>query len=633
MRHKRIAILLVISFLLSLFTITIVTINIFAQEETWVEMVSERTRNGKKFQGQINPNRFALDLSIGAVHYDRPDWKDIDNTIVSSTANVPQLGLANWEMTQDDYEWFALETLNTVPMWLFRNRNMPDSFITFNPQALQWTNDLDQISQIATIVSDTIGEVSGNSIHWENAYGSGRNLTLFTNPNRMVKHLTLESYPGDPPSFITDGENASLELRFIFDTPSGPNLPDIFVNGILWERRERVQTANEVEFRIDNETLYWFAKPLYFDSNVSDENNSAIGQMVLTRQGGNVIIGVRVPLGFLQSAIYPVTIDPTVDLGIGASSDDALQLTTDAVLLTSTTMISDRANEHIGLRWTGITVPVGATINDARVGITIHGATNDEPIHQIRGELTADPGTFTTTTDDIDSRTRTANSTQWNSEDLGARVELWEWGASSAGWGNGVNLNDIVQEIVDLGGWASGNAMVMIWEQHTENSGRDLGMRTYDHGNQYESSLNITYTSISATCEALTVVITNPSGQLFFNGSTDDPIGGLWQEENVSEDFQEQLSTSAINITNDDTAGACDVTLELLTSPGSGRTMKFNTTSTAPTPDFNNIPVGSNITIVNLASEATQAIWLWIDLDDSQGGQATPTLRVDTELP
>ncbi len=133
------------------------------------------------------------------------------------------------------------------------------------------------------------------------------------------------------------------------------------------------------------------------------------------------------------------------------------------------------------------------------------------------------------------------------------------------------------------------------------------------------------------TCEALTVVITNPSGQMFFNATTDTPVGGLWQEENVSEDFQ-TASVASVNVTNDDAAGACDVTLELLTNPGAGRTMKFSTTSTPPNPGVDGVPVGSNVTvIIGLANGATVNIWLWIDLADSQGGQMIPTLRVDTK--
>ncbi|NIN67889.1 MAG: hypothetical protein GTO63_24920, partial [Anaerolineae bacterium] len=72
---------------------------------------------------------------------------------------------------------------------------------------------------------------------------------------------------------------------------------------------------------------------------------------------------------------------------------------------------------------------------------------------------------------------------------------------------------------------------------------------------------------IGVVCQDLTVVVNDPAGQLWFNGTTDTPPGGLWQEENVSASYQ-TLSTPGINVTNDDTEGACDVTLELLSDPG-----------------------------------------------------------------
>lgn len=620
MNRRLLSITLASAFLLSLLGVVLITINIEAQEGTFVEDVSRRTRTGKVFNHTLDSSRFATNLSIGAVHYDGPAWKDIDNTLVPSTADVPQLGLADWEMTQDDYEWYALTTLNTVPMWLFRNRSVPASYITFNPQALQWTNDLDQISQVATIVGGTIGQVSGNSLHWEDAYGAGRNLTLFTSPNRMVKHLTLDAYPGDPPAFITDGANASLELRFIFDTPSGPDQPDILVNGVLWDRKARVQTADEVEFRLGGETLFVFAHPVYFDSNESDDaESSGVGTMVLTRQGGNVIVGVRVPLAFLQNATYPVTIDPTLDLQVGASSDDAYQKTSGDVVLTGSLGIVDNVDEWNGYRWTSVTVPNSATIDVAHMEVEITNAGWDEPNHTFFGNDVDSAVTFSATTNNVSGRARTSASEVWDNSNLGAPGRF-----------NTTDLSPLVNEIVNRTGWGSGNDLVIVFRG--DGGARDLAVQSWDQDNANAATLHIEYTAGAATCEALTVVVNNPASQMFFNGTTDDPVGGLWQEENISEDFQTAV-TPAMNVTNDDGVGACNLTLELLTSPGSGRTMKFSTTSTPPNPGVNSVPVGSNVTVANVASGATQEVWLWIDLDDSQGGQATPDLRVDTEIP
>ncbi len=172
----------------------------------------------------------------------------------------------------------------------------------------------------------------------------------------------------------------------------------------------------------------------------------------------------------------------TVDLQVSASADDAFQTSTDTVSLVAATMITDSMLEHVGLRWLNVTVPAGATIDVAHVTLFIRSTDNDEPKHQIRGELTADPGTFTTTSNDIDARGRTTATVNWDSLDLGAaEEEEWEWGASSPGEGNGANLKDIVQEIIDQGGWNSGQAMVMIYEQHTaSDANRDLGIRAWD---------------------------------------------------------------------------------------------------------------------------------------------------------
>lgn len=180
-----------------------------------------------------------------------------------------------------------------------------------------------------------------------------------------------------------------------------------------------------MEFRISGETLFVFSHPIYLDANGTGD----IGKFVLTRQGGNVIVSVRVPLDFLDSAIYPVAIDPTIDLTVGATSDDAKQSASDTVTLDGAVLDTDSPTEHIGARWTSVTVPVGATVDIARVGVQINSGASDEPNHRIRGELDANAPTFTTTSDDIDSRNRTTNSTSWVSTDLGASAEeLWEWG-------------------------------------------------------------------------------------------------------------------------------------------------------------------------------------------------------------
>ncbi|NIS80069.1 MAG: hypothetical protein GTO14_07645, partial [Anaerolineales bacterium] len=100
-----------------------------AQPQGWVEDVSKRTRNSKTWADLDNPGRFRWSGSVGKIHWDGPDWKDVDNTLLPSSANVPTLGLADLEMTTDDYEFYALQTLNTIPLWFYRNKSLPDTYV------------------------------------------------------------------------------------------------------------------------------------------------------------------------------------------------------------------------------------------------------------------------------------------------------------------------------------------------------------------------------------------------------------------------------------------------------------------------------------------------------------------------
>lgn len=186
----------------------------------------------------------------------------------------------------------------------------------------------------------------------------------------------------------------------------------------------------------------------------------------------------------------------TLNLQVGASSDDAFQATDDTVNITFIALTVDASTEHVGLRFTNVTIPSGAMISDARLTVKIVDSTSDEPKHRLRGQLAANPGTFTTTSNNIDSRARTTAQVDWNVADLGATTDsLWEWGSPNGSPTSGANLSSIIQEIINQGGWASGNAVVLIYEQIApDDAARDLAIRTYDNAPGDAASLSITYT-------------------------------------------------------------------------------------------------------------------------------------------
>jgi hypothetical protein len=239
----------------------------------------------------------------------------------------------------------------------------------------------------------------------------------------------------------------------------------------------------------------------------------------------------RIPIAWLQAADYPIEVDTTIDEQVGASTDDAFQATSDAMTLAGTLILCDATTEHLGFRWTTVAVPAGATIDSAWMSVWLFSTTNDEPQHRLRGELAADPGTFTTASNNIDSRSRTTAAINWDSANLGANGNEWQWGSSAGNPTAGGNIKSIIQEIIDQGGWAENNALVLITEQHTGDSARDLGALTYDENTTHAAKLHIEYTAGVAGASGdlnvtLGAVSLSGAGTISVAGALSSTLGG-----------------------------------------------------------------------------------------------------------
>lgn len=125
-------------------------------------------------------------------------------------------------------------------------------------------------------------------------------------------------------------------------------------------------------------------------------------------------------------------------------------------------MTDGTRTQWIGIRFLNLNIPVGAVIDSAFIQFTNVGDKN--PVSGaafIRGELSPNPSTFTTTAFNISTRARTIDSVIWPGSTHSS------WGTSSA---NAKTLNQrtpdlkqIVQTLVNQGGWAPGNAMSFLF--------------------------------------------------------------------------------------------------------------------------------------------------------------------------
>src|SRR3990172_8634321 len=503
-------------------------------------VVVERRRNSIKHQHPLNPNKFMLDLGIGPMHFGPSEDQEIN------TAWQPGIAPWDFQMTQAGFNALALSNFSSGQIVQYIHPGTGEN-VSFQPQQLQYTNDLNQIQAIANPQSVN-AIVQDDVLFWQGAFGAGFDIRWEAQTARLDKRLVVDQasrWPV-PTAQIIAGGNPVARLQFIFQVSN--NL-DIFVNGVLWNRavNNPVNTQGYIEFRhsTTGEVLWTFNLQRSSGAPVEDQDpDELLGTFRLRRTGPNLFVEHRIPIAWLQAADYPIEIDTTIDEQVGASSDDAKQQDSDAIDLTAGVIISERITEHVGWRWTTVPVPIGATIDLAWMSIRFSDASGDEPQHQLRGELATNPGTFTTDSNNIDGRTRTTATVNWDSTDLGAAGnQEWQWGAPNGSPSAGADIKAIIQEIVDQGGWASNNALVLIAEQHTQSPTRDLGIYTYDSSTIRAAKLHIEYTAGGGQTIAVAQVTEADLGQAV--GKLKTKLAGQVVEADLSQTMG-RLKTAAI---------------------------------------------------------------------------------------
>jgi hypothetical protein len=231
----------------------------------------------------------------------------------------------------------------------------------------------------------------------------------------------------------------------------------------------------------------------------------------------------------------------TLDITIASGADDAQQSGT-TVTVTGTTIGAslDATTEYVGLRFPGVTIPQGATITAAYLSVVPSSTSEDEPNVTITGFDEDDTAAFTTGASNITNRAITTASVTWSSTNLGA---------TGSSYHDSPSLTAVVQEIVDRGGWASGNAMGFRIRGGSGTT-RDLTIEAYENAGANPPKLHIEYevanevyvatsANITAGGEATTARLTAPSGKT----TGDFVTGRRWDDEN---------GTDSIDITTDD---------------------------------------------------------------------------------
>ena len=168
-----------------------------------------------------------------------------------------------------------------------------------------------------------------------------------------------------------------------------------------------------------------------------------------------IVIGVMVGTVLFSSTLNALTLESRVS----QSTDDVEEKVSSGSMKRTSSdleLIKDSEDQVIGIRFENITLPQGATINNAYIQFEAKSASSADVNLQIHGEKVVNATTFGSAAHSVSTRSQTTTSTNWS-------PAAW---ASSGDHGvaqQSANIASLVQEIVDQGEWSSGNAMAFVF--------------------------------------------------------------------------------------------------------------------------------------------------------------------------
>ncbi len=333
-------------------------------------------------------------------------------------------------------------------------------------------------------------------------------------------------------------------------------------------------SVSQVEFFVDDVSIGTDTSSPYAITNSFADGGHTIKAVSTDGEGQTATDEITITVG---------AVSETLDIAVSQESDDAEEKNTvsgaEEVLLESSDLelcygdrydsdSEDYESQFVGIRFQNITIPIGATITNAYIQFTADGTDSDAVSIDIAGEATNNSVTFTETDGDISTRTTTTSTVNWsppewaNEGDAGAAQQTSD-------------ISDIVQEIINIAGWNSGNAMTFVLSS-SGTSKREP--ESYDGSSSDAPSLHIEYSTVPPPSDSPTVAITAPTdGDTIINGTnvsitadaTDDV--SISQVEFFVDDVSIGTDTSSPYATTNSFADG-EHTIKAVSTDGDGQT-------------------------------------------------------------
>ena len=196
-------------------------------------------------------------------------------------------------------------------------------------------------------------------------------------------------------------------------------------------------------------------------------------------------------LAFLLS--FTFNYGQVIDRAITQSTDDAEESSVDGTIsLGSVDM--DLGTMRVGLRYNNITIPQGATITNAYLQFTANKNGSGNVSLRVRGNDVDNAVTFSSVNGDVfTNRARTTANVIWTPGN---------WSIGNSGQAQRTpDISSVVQEVIDRGGWQSGNSLALLI---TSTIGYDGNERSGDAFSGNPAQLHVEYTQVETIERTIT---------------------------------------------------------------------------------------------------------------------------------
>jgi hypothetical protein len=206
-------------------------------------------------------------------------------------------------------------------------------------------------------------------------------------------------------------------------------------------------TINSADLQTDQRTV------------VLTTNDLATGGYTLTVNSVTDSEGNEIAANSSYDFVYSNT--SNLSVRVGSSSDDAEEFAWGEIYITSTDlelMYDDyfESDQIVGVRFANLNIPKDAVIVNSYIQFTTDELSSTETTVDIFGELVDNSLTFNATSHNISGRTKTGTGINWQN------ISAWQAVNESGAKQKTPDLSLMVQEIVNLSGWQSGNSMSFI---------------------------------------------------------------------------------------------------------------------------------------------------------------------------